>query len=37
VSGQRHAPAALYSGGKDPWDPLDRRLGGPQNWSGQGE
>jgi hypothetical protein len=20
--------------GKDPWNPLDRRLGGPQSWSG---
>jgi hypothetical protein len=28
VSGQRHAPAALYSRGKDPRYPLDRRLGG---------
>jgi hypothetical protein len=30
VSGQRHAPAALYPWGKDPRYPLDRRLGGPQ-------
>jgi hypothetical protein len=30
VSGQRHAPAALYPRGKDPRYPLDRRLGGPQ-------
>jgi hypothetical protein len=29
VSGQRYAPAALY-----PRYPLDRRLGGPQSWSG---
>jgi hypothetical protein len=27
VSGQRHAPAALYPWGKDPRHPLDRRLG----------
>jgi hypothetical protein len=26
VSGQRHAPAALYLRGKDPRYPLDRRL-----------
>jgi hypothetical protein len=31
VSGQRHAPAALYPRGKSPWYPLDRRLGGLQN------
>jgi hypothetical protein len=31
VSGQRHAPAALYHRGKDTRDPLCRRLGGPQN------
>jgi hypothetical protein len=30
VSGQRHAPAALYPRGKDPRYPLDRRLGGSQ-------
>jgi hypothetical protein len=29
VSGQRHAPAALYPRGKGPRYPLDRRLGGP--------
>jgi len=34
VSGQRHAPAALYPRGKDPRYPLDRRLGGPQSRSG---
>jgi hypothetical protein len=34
VSGQRHAPAALYPRAKDPQYPLDRRLGGPQSWSG---
>jgi hypothetical protein len=34
VSGQRHAPAALYPWGKDPQYPFDRRLGGPQSWSG---
>jgi hypothetical protein len=26
----------LYLQGKSPWYPLDRRLGGPQNWSGHG-
>jgi hypothetical protein len=31
VSGQRHAPAALYPRGKDPRYPLYRRLGGPQS------
>jgi hypothetical protein len=31
VSGQRHAPAALYPLGKNPWYPLDKRLGGPQS------
>jgi hypothetical protein len=30
-----HAPAALHLG-KDPWYPLDRRLGGFQSRSGQG-
>jgi hypothetical protein len=35
VSGQRHAPAALYPRGKDPRYPLDRRLGGPQSRSGR--
>jgi hypothetical protein len=34
VSGQRHASAALSPRGKDPWYPLDRRLGGPQSRSG---
>jgi hypothetical protein len=34
VNGQRHAPAALYPRGKNPRYPLDRRLGGPQSWSG---
>jgi hypothetical protein len=34
VSDQRHALAALYPRGKDPLYPLDRRLGGPQSWSG---
>jgi hypothetical protein len=29
VSGQHHAPAALYPRGKDPRYPLYRRLGGP--------
>jgi hypothetical protein len=27
-------PQPLYRQGKSPWDPLDRRLGGPQSWSG---
>jgi hypothetical protein len=31
VNGQRHAPAALYTRGRDPRYPLDRRLGGPQS------
>jgi hypothetical protein len=31
VSGQRHAPAALYPE-KDPRYPLDRKLGGPQSY-----
>jgi hypothetical protein len=35
VSGQRHAPAALYPRGKDRWYPLYRRLDGPQSRSGQ--
>jgi hypothetical protein len=34
VSGQHHAPAALYPRGKDPRYPLYRRLGGPQSRSG---
>jgi hypothetical protein len=34
VSGMRHAPTALYPGGKDPQYPLYRRLGGPQSRSG---
>jgi hypothetical protein len=35
VSGQHHAPAALYHRGKEPGRyPLERRLGGPQSWSG---
>jgi len=29
-------PWQLYSQGKSPWHPLDRRLGGPQNRSGGG-
>jgi hypothetical protein len=36
VSGQRHAPAALYPREKDPRYPLVRRLGGPQSRSGHG-
>jgi hypothetical protein len=35
VSGQHHAPAALYSRGKSPRYPLYRRLGGPQSRSGR--
>jgi hypothetical protein len=35
VSGQLHAPAALPPG-KEPWYPLDRRLGGSQSRSGRG-
>jgi hypothetical protein len=27
-------PLPLYPQGKSPWYPLDRRLGGPQSWSG---
>jgi hypothetical protein len=33
VSGQLHAPAA-FPREKSPLYPLDRRLGGPQSWSG---
>jgi hypothetical protein len=29
-------PRPLYPQGKSPWYPLDRRLGGPQNWSDEG-
>jgi hypothetical protein len=35
VSGQLHAPATLPPG-KNPCCPLDRRLEGPQSWSGRG-
>jgi hypothetical protein len=35
VSGQSHAPAALYPRGKEPRYPLDRRLGGPRSRSGR--
>jgi hypothetical protein len=34
VSGQRHAPAALYPRRKDNMYPLYRRLGGQESWSG---
>jgi hypothetical protein len=34
VSGQRHAPAALYPRRKEPRYALDTRLGGPKSWSG---
>jgi hypothetical protein len=27
-------PRPLYPKGKIPWYPLDKRLGGPQSWSG---
>jgi hypothetical protein len=37
VSGQRHAPAALYPRGKNPRYPLYSRLGGPQSRSGRRE
>jgi len=30
-------PRPLYPGGRNPWYPLDRRLGGPQSRSGRGE
>jgi len=36
VSGQQHAPAALYPPGKAKY-PFYRRLGGPQGRSGQKE
>jgi hypothetical protein len=36
VSDQLHAPAALPQE-KNPWYPLDRRLGGPQSRSGHGD
>jgi hypothetical protein len=36
VSDQLQAPAAV-SQGKSPWYPLDRRLDGPQSWSGLGD
>jgi hypothetical protein len=29
-------PSHFTPGGKSPWYPLDRRLGGLQNWSGHG-
>jgi hypothetical protein len=29
-------PRPLYSRGKSPWYPLNRRLGGPQSWAGCG-
>jgi hypothetical protein len=35
VSGQLHALAALPTG-KEPWHPLDRKLGGPQSPCGRG-
>jgi hypothetical protein len=35
VSGQRHAPAAIYPWKRTPRYPLYRRLGGPQSRAGQ--
>jgi len=35
VSGQLYAQP-LYPWGKSPWYPTDRKLGGPQGWSGCG-
>jgi hypothetical protein len=35
LNGQLHALAVLLQG-KDPWYPLNRRLGGPQSCSGHG-
>jgi hypothetical protein len=35
VSDQLHVPAALHPR-KEPWYPLDMRLGGPQSRSGRG-
>jgi hypothetical protein len=35
VSGQHHAPAALYPRVEDPQYPLYRSLGGPQSRSGR--
>jgi hypothetical protein len=37
VCGQLLAPAFLPPRGKSPWYPLDRRLDGPQSWSGHGK
>jgi hypothetical protein len=34
LSGQHHALVMLYPLGKNPWNPLYRRLGRPQSWSG---
>jgi hypothetical protein len=34
MCGKRHAPAALYPRKWTPRYPLDKRLGGPQSWSG---
>jgi hypothetical protein len=36
VNGQLHEPATLPQG-KSPWYPSDRRLRGPQSWSGRGD
>jgi hypothetical protein len=34
MSDQRPHLGRSLPPGKDPWYPLDRRLGGPQSWSG---
>jgi hypothetical protein len=34
VFGQRHSQAEFCSWEKEPWNPLDKRMGGPQSWSG---
>jgi hypothetical protein len=35
VSGQHYPPSALYQRERTTIYPLDRRLGGPQSWTGQ--
>jgi len=35
VSGQLYDPV-VYPQGKSPWCPMDKKMGGPQNWSGRG-
>jgi len=34
VSAQFHAPVALLPGKEPPWYPLNRKLDGPEKWSG---